>query len=41
VLVERLELSDERSAILEDDSHPAVDVSLHFVTLPDHLKCLC
>ena len=31
VLVERLELSNEGSAVLEDDSHPVVDVVLHLV----------
>jgi len=33
VLVERLELADECSGVLEDDPHPAVDVTLHLVAL--------
>ena len=36
MLVERLELPDEGSAILEDDSHPVVDVRLHFIVLTDN-----
>ena len=40
VFVKSFELTNERSRVLQDDSHPVVDVALHLVVLPDnHPAC--
>ena len=40
VFVKSFELTNERSGVLEDDSHPVVDVALHLVILPNnHRVC--